>query len=355
MTHLRGSPDVVEEVCTPFPGQGQRYPTWADMVATGRYLTSAQEGSGAIPWEPGRHTDVWDHLECVMALSATGFLAEADAGLAWLARTQRPDGTWPIRTVGDRVEDTGFDTNHCAYVAVATWHRWLVSPDEALLDRMLPVVTAALDAVVAHQRPSGVVAWAVDVAGQAMPTGLLAGTSSIWQALDCGIRLAELRGQDASTWLAARDRAGAAVRAGSADFEEKHRYSMDWYYPVLAGPLRGADARLRLDERWSDFVRDGLGARCVDDHPWVTGAETCELAMATEALGEKETARRLVTDVQHLRETDGSYHTGLVYSDGKRWPIERSTWTAAAVVLAVDAIDEVTPASGIFRSTSPVS
>ena len=38
--------------------------------------------------------------------------------------------------------------------------------------------------------------------------------------------------------------------------------------------------------------------------------------------------------VEYLRERDGSYWTGLVYSDGKRWPVERTTWTGAAVVLA---------------------
>ena len=41
--------------------------------------------------------------------------------------------------------------------------------------------------------------------------------------------------------------------------------------------------------------------------------------------------------MQHLRDDDGSYWTGLVFADGKRWPIERTTWTAAAVVLAADA------------------
>jgi hypothetical protein len=53
--------------------------------------------------------------------------------------------------------------------------------------------------------------------------------------------------------------------------------------------------------------------------------------------------------MQHLREADGSYWTGLVYADGKRWPVERTTWTAATVVLAADAISRTTPGSGIFR------
>jgi hypothetical protein len=54
--------------------------------------------------------------------------------------------------------------------------------------------------------------------------------------------------------------------------------------------------------------------------------------------------------MQHLRDPDGSYWTGLVYSDGKRWPVERTTWTAAAVVLAADALSRTTPGNGIFRA-----
>ena len=57
---------------------------------------------------------------------------------------------------------------------------------------------------------------------------------------------------------------------------------MDWYYPILGGALRGAQASARIAERWDEFVVDGLGIRCVDDRPWVTGAETCELVMALE-------------------------------------------------------------------------
>jgi hypothetical protein len=53
--------------------------------------------------------------------------------------------------------------------------------------------------------------------------------------------------------------------------------------------------------------------------------------------------------MQHLREDDGSYWTGLVYDDGVRWPVERTTWTAATVILAADAISRTTAASGLFR------
>jgi hypothetical protein len=42
--------------------------------------------------------------------------------------------------------------------------------------------------------------------------------------------------------------------------------------------------------------------------------------------------------MQHLRDEDGSYWTGYVYPDDARWPVERTTWTAGAVLLATAAL-----------------
>jgi hypothetical protein len=129
---------------------------------------------------------------------------------------------------------------------------------------------------------------------------------------------------------------------------------MDWYYPVLGGALRGKPSERRLEARWDDFVVPGLGIHCVDDHPWVTGAETCELALALDALGRRDAAIRLVADMQHLRDPDGSYWTGYVYADDARWPAEQSTWTGAAVILAADALSRTSPGADIFRGSTYV-
>jgi hypothetical protein len=123
---------------------------------------------------------------------------------------------------------------------------------------------------------------------------------------------------------------------------------MDWYYPVLGGAVSGPAATERLAADWDRFVVPGLGARCVADRPWVTGAETCELALALAAAGQRDAAVEQVAAMQHLRHDDGSYWTGFVYPDDARWPVERTTWTAAAVVLASDALAAATPACGLF-------
>jgi hypothetical protein len=320
------------------------------ILETARAIASAQEWSGAIPWYPGGHTDPWNHVECAMALSAAGFLDEAVRAYAWLRNVQRADGSWPSRVRAGVVEDACAETNQCAYVAVGVWHHLLVTGDERFALRMWPVVRAALDFVVGHQTDRGELRWAQGTGGSPPDEALLAGSASSCQSLRCGLALADRLGEPQVEWELAAGRLVHVVAEHPEAFLDKDRFSMDWYYPVLGGALRGAGARQRISERWDTFVVNGYGARCVSDQAWVTGAETCELVLTLETLGERDRALALVGDVQHLREADGSYWTGYQLEERIRWPDERSTWTAAAVVLAVDALSNATPGSGIFRA-----
>lgn len=322
----------------------------SDQIAcTASAIAAVQEPDGAIPWFAGGHTDVWDHVESAMALTAAGRRLEADRAYGWMLNTQRPDGSWPIRIDQGRVTDPGSDTNFCAYLATGIWHRWLVSADYRATAQAWPAVKAALGFVVALQRRRGEVAWARGAGGAPVRTALLAGSSSIYLSLRCGLALAELMGEPQPDWELAAGLLRHALRLHPEAFERKDRFSMDWYYPVLAGPFEGTSAMARLDQRWEDFVVPGLGTRCVDDHPWVTGAETCELAIALDVAGDRDRAVAMVSSMHHLREDDGAYWTGYVYADGVRWPVEQSSWTAAAVILAVDALSNATGGAGLFR------
>ncbi len=321
-------------------------PTRAQLAATADHIEACQAPGGAIAWETRGETagkvDAWDHVECAMALLSLGRDEPARRALTWLAATQRVDGTWPREWrvgPGHAVEivDAAAETNMTAYVAVGLWHHWCARGDAAFVRELWPSVVAALDAVVAAALPFGGIAWAVD---DGVPCGdaLLAGSASIHHALRCGAALAETLRQTRPDWELAADTLAAAIRLAERAFLDKARYSMDWYYPVLGGALTGGVARARLAARWDDFVVPGLGIHCVDDHPWVTGAETCELALALLRVGDLPRAARLLTDMQHLREESGAYHTGYVYPDDERWPLERSSWTGAAVILATDAL-----------------
>ena len=93
--------------------------------------------------------------------------------------------------------------------------------------------------------------------------------------------------------------------------------------------------------------------RCVSTGPWVTAAETAECALALDALGRYDDALALLTWAQAHRCDDGSYWTGIVYPEQSTFPFgERTTYTAAAIVLAADALSGATPAAGLFRGES---
>jgi hypothetical protein len=326
----------------------------SEVQATVTAIARTQEPSGALPWFRGGPVDPWDHVECTMALLVGGQVEAAERGYDWLFGSQRRDGSWPTR-FGRRATgaaDAAVDTNLTAYVAVGVWHHWLVRRDAGFLARAWPVVRRALDLVAGLQLPFGGIAWARDARGRVADSALVAGSSSISHALGCGLALADLLVEPQPEWELAAGRLSHALREHEELFAPKARYAMDWYYPVLGGALRGRPAGDRIDARWHDFVVPDVGVRCVDDHPWVTGAETCELVLALDALGRREQALRLLADMQHLRDPDGSYWTGYVFADDARWPVERSTWTSAAVVLAVDAVSRTTAGADIFRGST---
>lgn len=327
--------------------------TAADVAATAAGIAAMQEPSGAIPWTPGEHTDVWNHVEGAMALMVGGQVDAAERAYRWCRDTQRHDGSWPMKIVAGVVEDASGETNMSAYLAVGLWHHWLLRRDLDFVEELWSTVRRGLDFVVGLQLPFGGIAWSQEwsdgAPGRVNEEALVAGSSSIYQSLRAGIALADLVDEPQPEWELAGGRLGHALREHRAEFLDKSTFSMDWYYPVLGGAVRGDAGARMIDEGWDRFVVPGLGARCVDTNDWVTGAETCELVMALDSLDERDRALRLFADMQHLRHERGDYWTGYVFPDGVFWPHEQTTYTAAAVVLAADALSRTTPASGIMR------
>jgi len=308
------------------------------LIATGQSIAADQQADGSIGWPDG-HVDAWNHVECAMALSVCGLRSEARRAYAWLAGAQQPDGSWPVQAAsGGVVKEWTTESNHAAYCAVGVWHELLVTGDEDFAAQMWPVVRAAIEFAIGLQTPRGEIIWRRHEDGTPDSYALLTGSSSMYHSLRCAIALAERLGQPQPHWELAATLLGHVVACHGEAFADKSRFSMDWYYPVLGGPVRGAAAERLLKAGWDTFVVPGLGVRCVSDEPWVTGAETCELAIALAALGRHDQAMELFEQIQFLRAEDGSYWTGWQFVNGKHFPHEQSTWTAAAVVLAADVL-----------------
>ncbi|MFF3625487.1 prenyltransferase [Streptomyces sp. NPDC002467] len=324
----------------------------ADQAAeTVAGILAAQRADGAIPWFRGHHLDPWDHTEAAMALDAAGEHEAAERAYAWLARHQNEDGSWyaayadrPDGVDTAQPQDAGRESNFTAYIAVGVWHHYLATGDDAFLDRMWPTVYAAVEWVLALQQPGGEIGWKREADGTPVTDALLTGSSSIHQALRCALAVAEHREEPQPDWELAVGALRHAIRRHPERFLDKNHYSMDWYYPVLGGALTGPEAKARIEERWEEFVVPDLGVRCVLPNPWVTGGESCELALALWAMGESDRALEILRSIGHLRADNGMYWTGYVFQDDAVWPVEQTTWTAGSLLLAVAALggDEAT-------------
>ena len=164
--------------------------------------------------------------------------------------------------------------------------------------------------------------------------------------------LAKLADDPQPDWELAADRLADLVAARPEAFADKSRFAMDWYYPVLGGAVRGADAARRLAAGW-DKVR-GAGAGCPVRQRASVGDGRGDLR-AGAGPGRVRDARarrpRCSPPPQHLRHPDGSYWTGWQYANQAHFPAERSSWTAAAVVLAADALMGLSGGAGVFRES----
>jgi hypothetical protein len=321
-----------------------------EVLATAESIAAVQRPDGMIPWYPGGHCDPWNHVEAAMALTVSGLVAEADRAYQWLLDTQLPDGSWFNYYLASGVKDPRLDTNVCAYLATGAWHRYLSTGDVGGLEWLWPALSAGVDFVLRWQRVDGSIAWSLDPSGVVEPSALLTGSSSIYHSLRCAIACAELLGYERPDWELAAGRLAHAIAHQPDCFARKDEFAMDWYYPVLSGALSCGAALARMDAGWSTFVLEGRGVRCVSSGDWVTAAETAECVLALDAVGQAERARDLLTAVQALRRPDGTYWTGIVYPDEVTFPpLERSTYTAGAVVLAADALSGSSPTSGLFR------
>ncbi|RYZ83514.1 MAG: prenyltransferase, partial [Moraxellaceae bacterium] len=158
--------------------------------------------------------------------------------------------------------------------------------------------------------------------------------------------------QECGEWVGAYQKLGETLRHHPECFDRtwgsKERFSMDWFYPVLAGVMQGRAAHERIESRWAIFIENNIGCRCVSDEPWVTVAESCELTLALLAAGEHAKALSLFSWLHQFMDEDGGYWTGYNFRDNVIWPREKTTWTAGVILLAADALTEHSAAATLF-------
>ena len=320
-----------------------------DIDAVCSLISKTQLKTGEIPWGEGQKTDPWDHVEAAMGLSIGGCLTQAQRAYDWMARMQHEDGSWYSAYLQGRPQDKTRDANQSSYIAVGVLHYYLITADLSFLKQMWPTVAAAVDFALGLQTASGEIHWAISPEGNVDPMALLTGSSSIYMSLKCALATAKILGRPAFRWQNALTKLGDAIRHKPHLFNmTKSRYSMYWFYPILAGVLAGADAQKRIDRYWKKYVIEERGVLCVSDEPWVTIAETSELVIALAAMGNFKLAEIVFSWIADRKYEDGSYWCGFTCPDIIIWPADKITWTNAAALMAVDAINNLTPAGQLF-------
>ena len=285
---------------------------------------------------------------------STGHVAEAVRAYEWSRATQRPDGSWAAavrrrRRHRRRHRRQLLRLPRDRRLAPLAGHRRPRRSSSGCGRRCAARSRSSSSLQAARRARSW---WAATQHGDGGAARRCSpATPASHLSLRCAVALAELVGELVPEWELAAATLRHALDDHPERFADKARYSMDWYYPVLGGALPAATSPPAASTALATTSScPGLGIRCVDDRPWVTGAETCELVLALDALGRPDAGPRAARrDAAPARRRTASYWTGLVFTDGKRWPVERTTWTGATVVLAADALSRTTGGNGLFR------
>ena len=316
------------------------------------YIIKVQAPDGSISWEKDRKLDPWDHVEAAMGLIIGGKEAEARSAFLWLKENQEEDGSWYAQYNNGIPESQRKESNFTAYIATGLWHNYLVSKDKNLLKEMFSTLDLAMKFVVSLQTDFGDIRWAKEN-NKILDDSLITGCSSIYKSLDCAISIYRILGHDTKSLVKAKELLKTCLLENVERFDRswksKKRYSMDWYYPVMCGVVKGKKAKEKIQSRWDEFVIDGMGCKCVVEEPWVTTAESSELVVALVVIGEVDKAKELFEWLHQWKDPkDNLYWTGYVYTDQKYWPVEKPTWTAAAVLIAADSLFRFTNGSKLF-------
>ncbi len=320
-----------------------------DLNSVVESIVATQKDNGEIPWCAGQKTDPWDLVESAMGLTIGGKTHEARQAFNWLRKNQLEDGSWYASYINGIPEDKTHDTNMSSYIAAGVYHHFLVTADIEFLKEMWPALKKGIDFAHSLQAPGGEIHWATSPDGVVDPMALLTGSSSIFLSTKCALAIAGILGYDMPHWRKAAIRIRESIRTRPHCFNiTKSRFSMDWFYPILSGALTGNEAQNRIDKYWKKFIVEGQGIKCVSDEPWVTIAESAEFVLALAAMGNYKLARIIFGWIQDRRYDDGSYWCGYTFPDMVIWPEDKLTWTNGVILMAADALFDLTPASRFF-------
>ena len=320
----------------------------------GNYIKSIQLESGAIPSNKDGSHDPWDHIESIMGLNFANQKESSKLAFEWLIKNQNTDGSWFSKYNDSHPLKKNKSTHFGPYISVAALHFYKIFEDKEFLEYLWPNIKLALKFSLSLQIPNGTIPWSIDEGGKIEEDYLLTGSSSILKSIECGIAISKLLNdkENISNWTQSHKSLSNAIRNPMGKFDllqDRKRFSMDWYYPILSGCLNDKERDYYIDKVFNDFYVEDIGVKCVIEEPWITVAETCEFIIALMISNRDEDAKKLLLDVLNICDKDNIPYMGWQYKENIFWPKEKPSWTSAAAILAADTILDFSNASDLFK------
>jgi glucoamylase len=317
-------------------------------------------GGAAIAAEAPSWAYVWprDASFVAAAFHATGHAAESRAILGFLARTQRPDGTWPARS---RPDGSPVADGRPAQLDATGWVCWAAflatgqGSDRALVGQVWPMVRAAADAAAGSLDVHGLPPPGPDYWERPEHAPTLGTVAALLAGLRSAARLAGAAGDAAARvgYARAADRLGRAVRdrfTGPGPLFRRSPYGggPDAAVAWLAPPFQAPDPAVRAAvAAAAQQLGSGGGGGVVPGSPWRGGdpwtPATAALALAEMTVGDRAVAERRLGWLLDHRTSLGAFPERVRRGDGAPRSVAPIAWTTALVLLALTARDHPLP------------
>ena len=290
------------------------------------WIISNQSSSGAIFWDEKGKCDPWDHCECLIALAIYEEWEHFWRGVNWFFTNLNEDGLIYAEFQNEKPSKLHYESHHAPYIIMPLIQASLIDGKQdykkILTNEQLLKLENVFEVLNDFKDEDGYFYWAKDSNGYS-DNSLITASMSIFLSLMAKDK--SFHKFNIEMWQEKFDRDGV----------DRSRFSMDFYYPFLAGIKN--DKKEFIDILDNYYVK-GLGVKCVAEEPWVTIAESSECAISALIHDNEDIAKDIFNDIQQFQNKDGIFPTGYQYDMEIFWPEENSTWTNAAVIIAAHAL-----------------
>ena len=290
------------------------------------WIISNQSSSGAIFWDEKGKCDPWDHCECLIALAIYEEWEHFWRGVNWFFTNLNEDGLIYAEFQNEKPSKLHYESHHAPYIIMPLIQASLIDKEQnykkILTNEQLLKLENIFEALNDFKDEDGYFYWAKDSNGYS-DNSLITASMSIFLSMVAKDKSFPKFNID--MWQEKFNRDGV----------DRSRFSMDFYYPFLAGIKNNKKEFIDLLDKY--YVK-GLGVKCVSEEPWVTFAESSECVISALIHDNEDIAKDIFNDIQQFQNEDGIFPTGYQYDMEIFWPEENSTWTNAAVIIAAHAL-----------------